>query len=282
MSEISKEMLKPCPFCGSTKLRTGGDDKIVGVWCLTCQAAGPNHYGSREWNDRVPAIGEGSRVPSPHEYAMEYEFRGDGDYTPTDAERTMIEDAICGYLGEVSALRSPPEPEDMGKYLDGCAAADQGSPQDLDELDAAAPPEPVRVVEGWGLARHINDMPEGWKKAASFATSLAPRPPAQPARRDAPEPETCERCQGNGEIVTDWERYRHPHEGDKGDEAVAECPDCNGEGTITASPPDGELVRAAREVEQWWLSEGMKKFNGAPYAIFALRAALSAKEGQKP
>jgi hypothetical protein len=42
------------------------------------------------------------------------------------------------------------------------------------------------------------------------------------------------------------------------------------------------LVRAAREVEQWWLSEGMKKFNGAPYAIFALRAALSAKEGQKP
>lgn len=37
---------------------------------------------------------------------------------------------------------------------------------------------------------------------------------------------------GNGEIVTDWERYRHPHDGDVGDEAVAECPDCNGEGTI--------------------------------------------------
>ena len=45
-------------------------------------------------------------------------------------------------------------------------------------------------------------------------------------------PETCERCQGNGEIVTDWERYRHPHPGDKGDEAVAECPDCGGEGII--------------------------------------------------
>lgn len=44
--------------------------------------------------------------------------------------------------------------------------------------------------------------------------------------------ETCERCQGNGEIVTDWDRYRHPHEGDKGDEAVAECPDCGGEGII--------------------------------------------------
>lgn len=44
--------------------------------------------------------------------------------------------------------------------------------------------------------------------------------------------ETCDRCQGNGEIVTDWERYKHPHEGDKGDEAVAECPDCGGEGII--------------------------------------------------
>lgn len=58
----------------------------------------------------LPAIGEGSRVEGLDEYAMEYEFRGDGDYTPTDAERTMIEDAICGYLGELSALRSQPEP----------------------------------------------------------------------------------------------------------------------------------------------------------------------------
>lgn len=45
---------------------------------------------------------------------------------------------------------------------------------------------------------------------------------------------SCERCQGNGEIVTDWERYKHPREGDVGDEAVAECPDCSGEGVISA------------------------------------------------
>jgi hypothetical protein len=50
---MASEDLKPCPFCGGTNLKTGGDDKIVGVWCLTCQAAGPNHYGSREWNDRA-------------------------------------------------------------------------------------------------------------------------------------------------------------------------------------------------------------------------------------
>lgn len=47
---------------------------------------------------------------------------------------------------------------------------------------------------------------------------------------------TCERCQGNGEIVIDWERYRHPRAGDAGDEAVAECPDCGGEGIIDVSP----------------------------------------------
>lgn len=40
--------------------------------------------------------------------------------------------------------------------------------------------------------------------------------------------ETCETCQGNGEIVVDWDRYLHPHPGDTGDEAVADCPDCGG------------------------------------------------------
>jgi hypothetical protein len=45
----------------------------------------------------------------------------------------------------------------------------------------------------------------------------------------------CERCQGNGEIVTDWGRYLKPHAGDAGDEAVTECPDCGGEGIIDVS-----------------------------------------------
>ncbi|WP_395443623.1 hypothetical protein [Caulobacter sp. UC70_42] len=37
---------------------------------------------------------------------------------------------------------------------------------------------------------------------------------------------TCERCHGNGEIVTDWARYLNPLDDDAGDEAVATCPDC--------------------------------------------------------
>lgn len=32
--------------------------------------------------------------------------------------------------------------------------------------------------------------------------------------------------------------------------------------------------RALLLVEEWWLSEGMKHFTGAPYAIFAVREAL--------
>ncbi|WP_114214185.1 hypothetical protein [Ochrobactrum sp. 3-3] len=56
----------------------------------------------------------------------------------------------------------------------------------------------------------------------------------------------CERCQGNGEIVTDWERYRHPHENDVGDEAVAECPDCSGEGYIEASPDHADDLAVDR------------------------------------
>lgn len=67
--------------------------------------------------------------------------------------------------------------------------------------------------------------------------------------------ETCQRCQGNGEIVTDWERYRHPHKNDVGDEAVAECPDCNGIGKITAQEgwqfvpkePTDDMIEAFRQ-----------------------------------
>lgn len=53
---------------------------------------------------------------------------------------------------------------------------------------------------------------------------------------------TCERCQGNGEIVTDWDRYLNSHEGDIGDEAVAECPDCNGSGKDAQSRSSDEIT----------------------------------------
>jgi hypothetical protein len=53
--------------------------------------------------------------------------------------------------------------------------------------------------------------------------------------------EMCPECQGNGEVITDWDRYLHTHDGDKGDEAVAECAECNGEGWLEpAFRPSGD------------------------------------------
>lgn len=38
----------------------------------------------------------------------------------------------------------------------------------------------------------------------------------------------CERCQGNGEIITDWSAYLGNAR--SGDEGTASCPDCDGRG----------------------------------------------------
>lgn len=52
----------------------------------------------------------------------------------------------------------------------------------------------------------------------------------KPYCRESRRGPTCDRCLGNGEVVTDWDRYLKPQSGDVGDEAVAECPDCLGSG----------------------------------------------------
>lgn len=44
----------------------------------------------------------------------------------------------------------------------------------------------------------------------------------------------CARCAGNGEIITDRERYLSPHPGDAGDAGTADCPDCGGRGELPA------------------------------------------------
>lgn len=46
---------------------------------------------------------------------------------------------------------------------------------------------------------------------------------------------SCKHCAGNGEIVTDWDRYLGAPEpgdqGDEGDEGTEDCPDCDGQGS---------------------------------------------------
>lgn len=71
---------------------------------------------------------------------------------------------------------------------------------------------------------------------------------AQAVQAAAPEYETCETCQGNGEIVTDWARYKYPYFCDKGDEAVSPCQDCQGTGEIAPAHP-AEGVQAVEQGE---------------------------------
>lgn len=100
-----------------------------------------------------------------------------------------------------------------------CDADDPSWPFPLVDLMSNDPPAGIGTgeMEMVYLADEI--------EAAITAAALA-RP------RAAVEPVDCERCCGNGEIVTDWDRYKHAHEGDKGDEAVADCPDCDGTGKV--------------------------------------------------
>lgn len=66
MTDREAIALKPCPFCGSSNVKQGGDDKVVGVWCENCQASGPNGYltinGDFDWNTRSLTQGAGWRT----------------------------------------------------------------------------------------------------------------------------------------------------------------------------------------------------------------------------
>lgn len=67
----------------------------------------------------------------------------------------------------------------------------------------------------------------------------------------------CERCARNGEIVTDWQRYKHPRAGDMGDEAVTDCPDCGGSGRCIGALPDIEQEGERLASETWRHPSGM-------------------------
>lgn len=132
----------------------------------------------------------------------------------------------------------------------------------LAALSSSSSAERSAVGEGAGIIRGFLDCPEIAdcapedldnetrnleRRARQYLSALVL------GTREA-EQTTCDRCQGNGEIVTDWERYKHPHEGDAGDEAVAECPDCGGEGY--ASPrslpaPDERLVSVQQTLREF-------------------------------
>lgn len=100
--------------------------------------------------------------------------------------------------------------------------------------------------------------------------AAAPAHPAEAVHAAVPEHETCETCQGNGEIVTDWERYKHPHVGDKGDEAVSDCQECQGTGEVTpAHPAEGAPAQAAVPVVRGEVLVTVSGFTGSGKSAIA-------------
>ena len=94
------------------------------------------------------------------------------------------------------------------------------------------------------ITQKVNDAYEAGK--------AAPTPTEAPTAAEELAGEgglPCDRCQGNGEIITDWDRYMNGQPGDVGDEGTADCPDCNGTGRIdeTAAAPDDGLMGRYRE-----------------------------------
>lgn len=86
---------------------------------------------------------------------------------------------------------------------------------------------------------------------AALKAALAREALSRPEPVAVSEEKQCDRCQGNGEIVTDWDRYIHPRQGDVGDEAVTECPDCSGTGRLSASPSPPASERE-KIIEKAW------------------------------
>jgi hypothetical protein len=84
--------LLPCPFCGSQNIDPEGwaSTDRAGPACDDCAGTAET---AELWNSRPT-------LKSVHEYVKNYEFRfdGGGGYTPNERDRSMLEDAIEGYL----------------------------------------------------------------------------------------------------------------------------------------------------------------------------------------
>lgn len=150
------------------------------------------------------------------------------------------------------AAPTPPAPQDARAGKAGVPHEWKLVPTNPTEnmINAAAKAESRHVIED--RKRGGNDPQLGFKGIYQAMIAVAPTPPTSASA----VMEMCERCQGNGEIVTDWERYKRPHPGDVGDEAVAECPDCDGTGNVSAllvapTPPAPQDAQVGKDAERW-------------------------------
>lgn len=154
------------------------------------------------------------------------------------------------YASMLSAAPTPPQPEDGDCRGSGVKALMWVHDSNADDWSASTVVGLYAV--GWVhrqfvcILRHVGTGDNGGATDTRIASGSALEEAKVAAQADyerrirsalTTEPAkavACERCQGNGEIITDWDRYRSPKDGDKGDEVVAECPDCSGSGTVSS------------------------------------------------
>lgn len=157
------------------------------------------------------------------------------DEAPDDVKASMLEVAA----GIVEALAAAPSlPAESGDDdAEHCIACDEPFKDgDLVYPDVSGGHIHDECADDGGFATKDRPEPQVWP--------LASTPAPQPG-----EEEDCQKCAGNGEVVTDWDRYLKPRPGDVGDEAVAECPVCNGTGRMDAAPQPDHLADAGKMID---------------------------------
>ncbi|MBP0440644.1 hypothetical protein [Tianweitania sediminis] len=130
--------------------------------------------------------------------------------------------------------------------------------------------------EAGGLCPQCGGM--GYACTGCGGTGLAHPQLGERSPASEPEPapgagEICQTCQGNGEVVTNWERYLHGEPGDAGDEGTADCPDCDGIGRADGAGEDAE--REAGLVER--LRKPWREYQGGAEYL-AVAAMLEAAD----
>jgi hypothetical protein len=151
--------LKPCPFCGGSFLKSGGDDKMVGTWCMTCEASGPNQYGKTDWNTRAPspevaALREALSSAIHHLKSAEKDtnYAFDPDFTP-ESERLVPRLQAVLAASQKSEWVCEAHPDKAWPEECNCSAG-------MLREDAQAPVPVQAPDDGW---RSIESAPKGEK-----------------------------------------------------------------------------------------------------------------------
>ncbi|MGW8134217.1 hypothetical protein ACWGNZ_01070 [Sphingomonas zeae] len=139
----------------------------------------------------------------------------------------------------VDAVMLNPTP--LEKLADGMAGDDPVSVMAIRLMRAWAKVDPRS-----GVAQYPVSYVATFSDMARSIIAATPAPAVDAQEEGRP----CETCQGNGEVVTDWDRYMHGKPGDTGDEGTKDCSDCDGTGRVDDAPavdavPAGEVAEEA-------------------------------------